>query len=222
MAANLIILFAKAPVVGQVKTRLVPAITPEFAAELHVAFVSDMIDRFHLFPGADFELHTDIRSDAWAAPVVTRKLQTPGNLGLKMVHALDRGLRAGYERVIIVGSDAPTLPASAVSTLLAADADIAFGPADDGGFYAISARRVDPAMFDGVAWSRPDTLANAIEAVRRRNLSVAFGPPWFDVDSPEDLDRLLLEPRLPPHTALSLSRVIGERKDTCRCAESVD
>ena len=74
-----------------------------------------------------------------------------------MIHALEAGLDSGYQRVMIIGSDAPTLPAAHVSALLAADADIAFGPAEDGGFYAISARRVDPAMFDGVAWSQVRT-----------------------------------------------------------------
>ena len=54
-----------------------------------------------------------------------------------MIHALQVGLDSGYERVMIIGSDAPTLPAAHVSALLAADADITFGPAEDGGFYAI-------------------------------------------------------------------------------------
>jgi hypothetical protein len=220
--ANLIILFAKEPVVGQVKTRLIPAITPEFAAELHTAFVRDMIDRFRAFEGTDFELHTDRTSDAFITPAVTRKLQTSGNLGLKMIHALQVGSDSGYERVMIIGSDAPTLPAAHVSALFAADADIAFGPAEDGGFYAISARRVHPAMFNGVVWSQPDTLLRSIEAVRQCGLSVALGPRWFDVDAPEDLDLLASQSDLPVHTAACLARLRAEQPGTCRCAESVD
>ena len=222
MPANLIILFAKAPVAGQVKTRLIPAITPEFAVELHAAFVRDMIDRFRAFEGADFELHTDTRSDAFMTPTVTRKLQTSGNLGLKMIHALQQGLGSGYERVVIIGSDAPTLPAAHVSALLAAEADVAFGPAEDGGFYAIAARRVHPAMFDGVVWSRPDTLARSMEAIQRCGLSGTMGPLWFDVDEPEDLDKIMRQSELPTHTACCLERLRAERQDTYRCAESVD
>ena len=153
MPANLIILFAKEPVVGQVKTRLIPAITPEFAAELHTAFVRDMIDRFRAFEGT-----------------VTRKLQTSGNLGLKMIHALQLGLDSGYERVMIIGSDAPTLPAAHVSALLAADADITFGPAEDGGFYAISARRVHPAMFN------PRIPCPSVSVARRSRKERPSGP----------------------------------------------
>jgi rSAM/selenodomain-associated transferase 1 len=220
--ANLIILFAKEPVVGQVKTRLIPAVTPEFAAELHTAFVRDMIDRFRAFEGTDFELHTDKESDAFITPTVTRKLQTLGNLGLKMIHALQVGSDSGYERVMIIGSDAPTLPAAHVSALLAADADITFGPAEDGGFYAISARRVHPAMFNGVVWSQPDTLLRSLHAVRQCGLSVAVGPRWFDVDAPEDLDLLARQSDLPVHTAACVARLRAEQPDTCRCAESVD
>jgi uncharacterized protein len=188
---NLIILFAKAPVPGKVKTRLAPILTPEAAAELHSTFVDDMIHRFRSLEGSDFELHTDIRNDAWIDTGVTRKLQISGDLGLRMVHALEAGLQAGYSRVLILGSDAPTLPVAHVQTLLSADSDIALGPAEDGGFYAIAARRTDTAMLHGVSWSQSTTLAETVEAITRCGLSVELGPVWFDVDTPEDLQRLI-------------------------------
>jgi rSAM/selenodomain-associated transferase 1 len=220
--ANLIILFAKAPVAHAVKTRLAPIITPEFAAGLHLAFVTDMIARFHTYPGADFELHTDKRTDEWPTPVVTRKLQISGDLGLKMIHSLEHGLQAGYQRVAIVGSDAPTLPTDHIRQLLEMDADVAFGPADDGGYYAVASRKIHPAMFDGVVWSRSDTLAKSIEAVKQCGLSVAVGPQWFDVDTPADFQRLLRVPDLPPCTAAYLANFTRAPTDTCGCAESAD
>ena len=64
-------------------------------------------------------------------------------------------LDAGYKPVMILGSDSPTLPASHIRRLLECDADIALGPAEDGGFWGIAARRIHPSMFDGVAWSTP-------------------------------------------------------------------
>ena len=138
-----------------------------------------------------------------------------------MIHALQEGLGSGYKRVMIIGSDAPTLPAAHVSALLAADADITFGPAEDGGFYAISARRVHPAMFNGVVWSQPDTLLRHIEAVRQCGLSVAVGPRWFDVDDPATSMLLAGNRSARPHGGLS-ARLRAEQPDTCRCAESVD
>ena len=212
MTANLIVLFARSPVPGHVKTRLLPAITPEQAAELHIAFVNDMVARFRNLESCGFELHTDNKTDAFFSPGVSRKLQIPGDLGLKMVHALDTALRSGYQRAVVLGSDAPTLPASHVSRLLRSQADIALGPTTDGGFYAISARRVHPAMFEGVPWSRSDTLERTAEAIGRSGLSLELGPSWFDIDQPEDLAALHNDADLPPFTAACLQRVIGARR----------
>src|SRR5688500_1907337 len=118
-----------------------------------------MVNRLCHLPGTQFELHTDTESDAWPDLNVARKVQISEDLGLKMVHALELGLASGHDRVIIVGSDAPTVPVTHVSELLESSADIAVGPATDGGFYAIAASRTHSAMFEDVTWSRADTMA---------------------------------------------------------------
>jgi rSAM/selenodomain-associated transferase 1 len=214
VAENLIILFAKSPEAGRVKTRLASAVTLEVAVELHIAFARDMISRFRSFEDADFELHTDTRIDAWANTGVTRKLQISGDLGLRMIHALEGALRSGYRAAIIIGSDAPTLPLEHVRVLLSRRCDVALGPAEDGGFYAIAARRVHPAMFDHVSWSRPDTLLQTVRAIEASGLTVELGSPWFDVDEPRDLERLLEQPDLPPETARVLARLTASRQST--------
>ena len=207
MAAKLIILFAKSPLPGRVKTRLIPTLSPELAADLHSAFVRDMINRFCDLRGTHFELHTDTESDAWRDLTVARKLQITEDLGLKMIHALDLGLASGHPRVIVIGSDAPTLPVTHVADLLQSTADVALGPASDGGFYAIAARKTHPRMFEHVTWSQPDTMARTVEAVQRTGLSVDIGAEWFDVDEPADLEVLLAASDVPPHTAACLRRI---------------
>ncbi len=165
-----------------------------------------MIERLQSVTSASLELHTDIATDAWAGAGVTQRLQSEGGLQLKMLHALDQALRAGHPRAIIAGTDAPTLPLAHLDALIASNADVALGPTDDGGYYAVSCRRTDPAMFDNVAWSGPSTLSDTISAVQRCGLSVEIGPRWFDVDEPEDLERLSASPDLPPRTALWFAR----------------
>jgi uncharacterized protein len=128
-----------------------------------------------------------------------------------MVHALSCGLEAGYSRVLIAGSDAPTLPSEYLHQLLEFDADVAFGPAVDGGFYAVSARCVKPVMFDTVTWSRPDTLEQTLSSVRRCGLSAILGAEWFDIDEPPDLDRLWAAETLPAHTSACLARIKAQR-----------
>ena len=81
-------------------------------------------------------------------------------------------------------------------------ADVALGPCEDGGYYAIACRRTHPRMFDGVTWLSAETLAQTEEAARRCGLSVERGPGWYDVDRPEDLLRLEREQDLGAHTRL--------------------
>lgn len=197
-----IILFAKAPIPGRVKTRLFPRLSPVEAASLHEAFVRDTISSFEeLSDCADLELHTDVPAACWAREGWTMRLQHEGDLGLKMLQALGAALARGHERAIIVGSDAPTLPVAHLRALLACDADVALGPAEDGGYYAIACRRTHPEMFRDVAWASASTLDETVVACRLCGLSVGIGPRWWDVDTPRDLERLANSHDLPPHTA---------------------
>jgi rSAM/selenodomain-associated transferase 1 len=201
-----IILFAKAPVPGRVKTRL-RGLSPAAAARLHAAFVRDAFELLgSLEPRADLELHTDVPTDEWSDLEVSRFLQAGGDLGARLLAALTAGLAAGRPQVIIVGADAPTLPRSHVERLLDLGADVALGPAEDGGFYAIACRRTDPRMFAGVRWSSRRTLDETVRAATACGLRVELGDPWFDVDTMEDLRRLAASPALPRHTAAWLAR----------------
>lgn len=189
----LIAVFAKAPVAGNVKTRLVPPLTPGQAACLHQRLVAGVWARVReLAEMADCELHLSGETDAWPE-AMPRHQQTAGDLGDRMLYAMERRIREGRPRVAIVGGDIPELPLDALRALLAADADVALGPARDGGYYAICCRRTHPAMFAGVRWSTPHTLADTIGACVRLGFTVSIGQPWHDVDTVEDLDLL------PPH-----------------------
>ena len=195
----LAILFAKAAIPGRVKTRLAPLLSPAAAADLHRAMVRDALDVLRQLPGLAIELHTDIPTDEWRECAVTTRLQAEGELGIRMLRSLGGGLAAGYRQVVLVGADSPGLPPGHVAGLLRLDADVALGPADDGGYWGIAARRVSPRMFDGVAWSTGQTLEQTVAAARRAGLTVETGSPWFDVDQPEDFRRMLAEGRMGRH-----------------------
>jgi uncharacterized protein len=195
------ILFAKAPVPGAVKTRLAAAIGASRAAELHTAFVADMLEKLNAFKDfSDIELHTDIPTDAWNKLPVTRRLQAPGNLELKLFHALAEAFGEDRTHVIILGSDSPTLPRAHIQRLLDATADVAIGPCEDGGYYAIGCRRAHPDMFAGVEWSTGRVLEQTESALEMCGLSCERGEIWYDVDGPVDLARLMAEPELPGYT----------------------
>jgi len=195
------ILFAKAPIPGRVKTRLATAIGAGPAAELYRAFVADTISKLAEFRDvADIELHTDTLTDAWTEQGVARDLQVASGLELKLLHALAGALQTGRPQVMVLGGDSPTLPRGHIQRLLDSKADVALGPCEDGGYYAIACRRVHSEMFTGVEWSTSHVLEQTERAVRASGLSVESGDLWYDVDGPEDLARLIKDPALPPCT----------------------
>jgi hypothetical protein len=195
-----IMVFAKAPVAGRVKTRLQPVLTPEESAALHHAFVADVLEWLAGFSRvADVELHVDGITDAWRDYPYRRVLQRDGDLGFRMLAAAEHGLEEGRKQVVIVGSDSPNLPPRYLLELLQSEADIALGPCEDGGYYAIKMRQVHPRMFDGVDWGTGRALAQTQAACEVCGLTVELGREWFDVDSPADLVKLVTHPT-PPRT----------------------
>lgn len=184
----LIIVFAKAPVPGAVKTRL--QLGPEQAARVQTALVEQLWSQVaHLDQVADAELHTDQPTPAW--PHITpREVQTGADLGQRLSYAIRNALLQGRPKVLVLGGDTPELPVEHLATLLSADADVAFGPTTDGGYYAISCRKHHPAMFANVHWSTQTALTDTVSACVSCSLTVAVGPAWFDLDTPADIARL--------------------------------
>ena len=185
----LVIVFAKAPRPGFVKTRL--GLEPTAAASLYTEFVSSTLETVFKFRDeADLELSLDIPYAAWTEFSIIRTVQHDGDIGVKLYAALERGLSTGHPNVAILGSDSPTLPSEHIRWLLNCDADVALGPTLDGGYYGIACRKVIPGMFDGVRWSSGDALRDSIISLERCGLTCGIGPEWFDVDIPEDLVRI--------------------------------
>ncbi|MBV6431448.1 MAG: hypothetical protein IANPNBLG_01579 [Bryobacteraceae bacterium] len=189
VARPVILLFAKAPVAGKVKTRLSPPLGEEQAVRVHKALVAGMWTRLGELREADRELHTDGETDAWP-DAVPRKLQSGGDLGARIFAALDEALAKGRPKAMIVGSDTAGLPPRLLRDLLESRSDVALGPAYDGGYYAICCRKVKAAMFDEVRWSTGHTLTDTVRGALRCGLTVHVGEPWFDIDTADDLKRL--------------------------------
>lgn len=202
MVRPLLILFARAPVAGRVKTRLCPPLTPEQASGLHSALVFDTIEMLlTLADAADLELSSDSSTNAWPGLTVPRSVQPSGDLGMRLFHVLEAALTAGREIAMVLGSDSPGLPPGHVTALLRSRADVTLGPTPDGGFFAIACRRVDPKMFADVRWSTGYTRDDVVRSAGRCGLTIATGPSWFDVDVEEDLSRMLRSTDLSRHAA---------------------
>jgi len=120
--------------------------------------------------------------------------QRGDDLGARMHQALVDVFAAGAGAVVLIGSDLPTLPAAAVTDAFAqldAGADVVVGPTDDGGYYLIGVSEPRAELFDGVPWGTAEVFETTLARVARLGLSAATVAPWYDVDRPEDVGRVM-------------------------------
>lgn len=207
----LVVVLAKDPVPGRVKTRLGASIGDTAATEIYRAMVTDLLEMWmqREWPW-DVEIHLDRQSSFYRSFPFPLALQVGADLGEKLYHCLSNGLARGARSVTVIGSDAPALRPEWLAQLQRCEADVALGPTEDGGFWGIQAVRTSPSMFRNVRWSTETALADTVNAAREAGLSVAFGPQGWDVDTEADLDRLIVSGCAGPRTAVAL----GEWRDS--------
>jgi rSAM/selenodomain-associated transferase 1 len=185
-ADNLIIVFARAPVAGQVKTRLIPRLGPEGAARLQRRLIRAALRTARAV--GRVELHVT-RPHSWLHGLgVPLRLQRGRDLGERMYHAL-----RGHYPTVLIGSDAPALRAADLRRalrLLHGGTDVVLAPAEDGGYALIAARRIDARVFAGIRWGTNDVLARTLDNLRRCGLSYRLLRTVWDVDRPADFNRL--------------------------------
>ena len=134
-----------------------------------------------------------------------------------MASAFVRAFDSGARRVVIFGSDSPTLPAAQAQRAfgLLADCDMVLGPTEDGGYYLIGCRRFDRRLFDRVKWSSPLTFEQTRANALRLGFAVRTLESWFDLDEWKDVERLLAAARqgnsLPPHVAAFLEQLRNKK-----------
>jgi rSAM/selenodomain-associated transferase 1 len=195
MDGRLVLLFTKPALPGRVKTRLIGELSPVEAADLHQAFLADMVERLGT---GSFDLQI-----AWALEDGERipELDVDGirqrgaDLGSRLFRALADGAR-DHASVAAVGSDHPELSAETIeegfSRLENGSADAVVGPTRDGGYYLIGLKSeaVRQELFEGLPWSSSEVLSATLERCRALGFQVSLLPEGSDVDTPEDLDRL--------------------------------
>jgi uncharacterized protein len=195
---TLICVFAKEPQAGAVKTRLIPLLGSQGAADFHARCVQHAL-RTAL--DADLGPVAVCCSPASGAAFFARCAadfgialteQGAGNLGERMHRALEQGL-SKHESVIIFGADCPALQSQDIreaAQALRGDYDAALSPAEDGGYVLIGAQKADPRLFDNVVWSTAQVMQQT-----RDNLQ-QLGWHWkelalqWDIDLPADYQRL--------------------------------
>lgn len=187
-----LVLFARAPELGRVKTRLALDVGAARALEIYRELAEGvigavrgsatrMIVRFTPANAAD-EMHR------WLGDGLAYEPQCDGDLGARMHDAIEVELAAGAERVIVIGTDCPTVTADTIAQALAAldECDVVFGPAEDGGYYLVGTRATAPGLFHDMPWSSEQVLPLSLERAAASGLRVSLLARMRDVDTGAD------------------------------------
>ena len=198
-------LMAKAPLAGEVKTRLMPPLRPAEAAALNVCFLRDMAANVASVAAAHNATGLVVYTPVGAESAFDGLLpdgfgllaQRGESLGDRLCNATDDLLKQGYASVCLINSDSPTLPSAllerALKSLSVDENCVVLGAADDGGYYLIGLKQAHRNLFDRIAWSTADVLAHTIERAEEIGIRVDLLPNWYDVDDAASLNRLCEE-----------------------------
>jgi rSAM/selenodomain-associated transferase 1 len=213
---RVLVIMAKAPRPGAVKTRLTPSLSPEAVTDFYGCLLDDTLALARSLEVADVEIaimcpESDVNELAQLAGTQLAGTQLPGK-PTSVVAQKGEGLAAGLtsvfshfadhhqRRIIAFNSDSPHLPRSvledAFETLAAHD--VVVGPTHDGGYYLVGAKASHPTLFAGDGMGTSSALERLLTRARALELSVGFADRFYDIDVADDLTRLAEELRLAP------------------------
>jgi len=210
--SSALVIFAREPLPGKVKTRLAKGTDDETAAAIYAALLGHTIETART-TGVEVVISlAEKPTSSWATGLeVPLEVQSGGDIGTRMAACFDRRFSEGRQQVVIIGSDnAHILPAHVLAAFTALEEDpVVLGPAEDGGYWMVGQRSPGIDLFTGVPWSSPKTLEvtrerlNTLDA-RWKELEILP-----DIDNAEDLRRAIKDPRVPEQLRVRLSSALN-------------
>ena len=191
-----IIIMAKVPRAGNVKTRLQPFLLPAQCVSLSEAFLEDAINKAQsrandliiaFSPNSERDYFAKFENNKFM--LIAQKGE---NLGEKMFNAFQFAFANNSDAVVMIGTDSPTFPAEFIDSAFEnlKNADAILGETEDGGFYLIGLRTLRKEIFADVEWSSAKTFEQTTQNIENIQLKLLHLPIWFDVDFPKDLVKL--------------------------------
>jgi rSAM/selenodomain-associated transferase 1 len=213
IAMQALAVMAKTPIPGSVKTRLTPPLTPEEASCLYSRFLRDTLELACRVDGVErFIAYTPGEAVSYFRNIAPNGFglipQSGGDLGERLIRVAETLFDRGFDKVLLLGSDLPTLPPALIMRALAEleTVDVVLGPCEDGGYYLIGLGRFMPELFIGIPWSTDLVIRLTLAKALAIGASVSLLASWYDVDTVENLLRLQRELQHPdsrkaaPHT----------------------
>lgn len=191
-----LIIFSRYPEPGKTKTRMIPALGAQGAAQLQRHMTEHTVAQareLQKYAGVTAEVHfaggNEQLMQTWLGIDFVYKPQNSGNLGQRMASAYQDAFASGAQKVIMIGIDCPGVNAQLLSqgfTMLEQN-DLVLGPAADGGYYLIGLRHFSTQLFQGISWGSGQVLQQTVAIAQQLNLQFTYLPVLEDVDRPEDL-----------------------------------
>lgn len=191
-----LIIFTRYPEPGKTKTRLIPALGAEGAAEFHRQMTENTVKMVREF-AASYPVSTEIRYTGgsaelmrdWLGADLRYTLQGDGDLGDRLRESFQGAFDLGKTAVMAIGTDCRDLNMGILAEAheKLKTGDIVLGPADDGGYYLIGSSRFISEVFVGIRWGTSEVLQQTLTICQRLNLSIELLPQLADIDRPEDL-----------------------------------
>ena len=199
-ADDVLVIFAKYPTPGKVKTRLARSIGAARAARLYRGFLKIILKKFAASPPADrivcaISPVSRVEQFAGEFPGANAYIAQAdvADLGERMHIVFEQILTQGARKVVIIGSDSPNLPLQFVRQAFEAldAADVVLGPAEDGGYYLIGVRESHAEIFRDIEWGTNRVLRQSISRIHNSGLRLSLLEPFYDVDDLHGLMRLI-------------------------------
>ncbi len=195
--ARALVVVAKAPLEGFVKTRLSPHLGPANAASLYECLLADIVAKLEKYKESEFWLAFVPGGEEYFSenyPAIRLLAQRGKDLGERLHHVFVDLFNRGYIEIVVADSDSPTVPLSSIDQaykqLGEEGCDLVLGPSEDGGYYLIGLKRPTEQIFHDIPWSTNSVVDATLKRAGELALRVELLPPAYDIDVEDDLRRL--------------------------------
>jgi len=193
-----LIIFAREPVPGKVKTRLAADIGDDSAADIYTAMLGDIINHSNTLKDVRILIFWALESVEFPIISGTEHIemyrQNGSDLGERMANAFATAFSFGIKVCCIIGSDSPDLPVKFITQAFANlerdNTDIVYGPTEDGGYYLLGIKQPWQRLFENIPWSSPTVLDTTCARIDELKLHATVLPTWYDIDTIADLQKL--------------------------------
>jgi uncharacterized protein len=185
-----LIIFARNPVRGKVKTRLAATMGDDKALSIYQSLLQHTVQITQQLACDLYVFYADgiLFNDIWSDEVYLKKNQVGNDLGQRMHHAFDFLFEKGYQKIIIIGTDCFELSSSILLdafTVLNTN-EVVIGPSEDGGYYLLGMRQFFPFLFEEKAWSTDTVYNSTIQQLKMHKISYGILPILNDIDTEDD------------------------------------